>query len=148
MTEIEHKYQSRRKILVLLMQILDGFCQEHSFSWGNMHIWQEAACQEKSRIPENGEQKDVRILAHSYSYMCESRNCSDVCESWSECLNERYAIYWSISDGSTETLSVLQDIFSEPLAIRVCRSPPVLDRRTAIWMKMDLFQYQSWTYTF
>ena len=46
----EFENQTRSKILVLPIQVLDGFCQDHLFSRVNQHIWQEATCQEVSRI--------------------------------------------------------------------------------------------------
>jgi hypothetical protein len=81
--EVEYKYQTRSNILALPIQILDGFCHDHLFSWGNGRRLQEATCQKVSRIPGESEVERCQDPS-SFSTTCESRICTDSCESWSE----------------------------------------------------------------
>ena len=117
----EFENQTRSKILVLPIQVLDGFCQDHLFSRGNQHIWQEATCQEVSRVLGEWEVEGRQDLV-SFSTTYESRIYQDVCESWSECLIIWYAKSWLISDVFTGISSIAWNIFSRLFAMRVGRS--------------------------
>ena len=117
----EFENQTRSKILVVPIQVLDGFCQDHLFSRVNQHIWQEATCKEVSRILGEWEVEGRQDLV-SFSTTYESRIYQDVCESWSECLIIWYAKSWLISDVFTGISSIAWNIFSRLFAMRVCRS--------------------------
>ena len=117
----EFENQTRSKILVVPIQVLDGFCQDHLFSRVNQHIWQEATCKEVSRILGEWEVEGRQDLV-SFSTTYESRIYQDVCESWCECLIIWYAKSWLISDVFTGISSIAWNIFSRLFAMRVCRS--------------------------
>ena len=117
----EFENQTRSKILVVPIQVLYGFCQDHLFSRVNQHIWQEATCKEVSRILGEWEVEGRQDLV-SFSTTYESRIYQDVCESWSECLIIWYAKSWLISDVFTGISSIAWNIFSRLFAMRVCRS--------------------------